>query len=45
MAGVINSLNFYYCPSCLGLSLFVYMCLFDSIFARAYFIVGLWAVV
>jgi hypothetical protein len=30
----------YCCPSCLGLSLLVHMCLFHSTFARAYYILA-----
>lgn len=35
MTGLINSSNFYYFLSCLGLSYFVHTCVFDSIFDRA----------
>jgi hypothetical protein len=48
MTGMIEILeflfDFYYFPSCLGLFLFVCMRLFESIFAHAYFRIGIWAV-
>jgi hypothetical protein len=43
LLGTIGLMKYYYYASFTGLSLFVYMCLFGSIFIRAYFIIGLLA--